>query len=63
MKYRYTKKTRRQRLKLFLIIISVIVVILMIATLLVHHRFNDDLKAVNNDPQAKIRKNCQWFIS
>ena len=56
MKYRYTKRTRRQRLKSFLIIISVIVVILIIATILVRHQFNDDLRAVNNNPQAKIVK-------
>jgi UPF0755 protein len=54
MKYRYTKRTRRQRLELFLIICSVIVIILILATIIVRHRFNDDLKAVNNQPQSKI---------
>ena len=54
MKYRYTKRSRRQRLELFLMICSVIVIILILAIIIVRHRFNDDLKAVNNQPQSKI---------
>jgi UPF0755 protein len=54
MKYRYAKRTRRQRLELFLIICFVVVVVLALATVFVRHRFNDDLRAVNNQPQSKI---------
>jgi UPF0755 protein len=54
MKYRFRKRTRRQRLKLFLLIISVVIVLLILATIIVRHRFNNDLRAVNNNPQTKI---------
>lgn len=54
MKYRYQKRTRRQRIKLFLLIISLVIILLIVATILVRHRFDDDLRAVNNNPQTRI---------
>jgi UPF0755 protein len=54
MRYHYSQRTRRQRLEVFLIICSVIVIALVLATIVVRHRFDNDLRAVNNQPQSKI---------
>ncbi len=54
MKYHYKQRTRSQRLKLFLFICSIVVIALIIATVIVRHQYNNDLRAVSNDPKNKI---------